>query len=106
MTPDWLVPYLRNHRASILRPWAKADTMYYVYLLRSESHPNETYIGLTHNLRGRLADHNSGKSTHTKKFIPWRLISYVAFTERAQAERFEKYLKSGSGRAFTKSHLW
>ena len=48
MTPDWLVPYLRNRRASILRPWAKADTMCYVYLLRSESHPNETYIGLTH----------------------------------------------------------
>ena len=80
--------------------------MHYVYLLRSETHPDQTYVGSTRDLRGRLADHNPGKSTHTKKFMPWCLISYVAFAKKAQAERFEKYLKSGSGRAFAKRHLW
>jgi putative endonuclease len=80
--------------------------MFYVYLLRSESYPNQTYVGFTEDLRKRITEHNSGKSIHTNKFRPWRVVSYVAFSDRAQAERFEKYLKSGSGRAFANKHLW
>ena len=34
--------------------------MHYVYLIRSESHPDETYIGLTSDLRARIAKHNEG----------------------------------------------
>jgi len=44
--------------------------MHYVYLLRSESHPNEQYIGLTRDLRQRLLDHNSGRSGYAAKFSP------------------------------------
>jgi len=80
--------------------------MFYVYLLRSETHPDETYIGFTTDLRARRRQHNSGKSEHTEKFIPWRLVSYVAFSEKSRAERFERYLKRSSGRAFAKRHLW
>jgi predicted GIY-YIG superfamily endonuclease len=80
--------------------------MSYVYILRSKTHPEQTYIGSTQSLRQRLADHNSGKSFHTRKFIPWNLISYVAFPERSTAEKFERYLKSGSGRAFAQRHLF
>jgi predicted GIY-YIG superfamily endonuclease len=50
-------------------------------------------------------EHNSGKSTHTRKYTPWHLIFYAAFPEQMAAERFEIYLKSGSGRAFAKRHL-
>lgn len=39
--------------------------MHYVYLIRSESHPDETYIGLTSDLRARIAKHNEGGSPHT-----------------------------------------
>ena len=80
--------------------------MHYVYLLTSERTLGQRYVGLTSDLKGRLADHNSGKSRHTSKFTPWRLVTYVAFSERRQAEAFELYLKSGSGHAFANRRLW
>jgi len=79
--------------------------MYYTYILRSEKFPNQTYIGSTSDLRKRLTEHNQGKSTHTSKFKPWNLIVYVAFQEKITAEKFERYLKSGSGRSFATRHL-
>jgi hypothetical protein len=36
---------------------------------------------------------------------PGQLKTYVAFSDRAQALAFEKYLKSGSGRVFAKKRL-
>jgi predicted GIY-YIG superfamily endonuclease len=80
--------------------------MHYVYLLKSESGEGQRYIGVTADLRRRLVDHNSGKSMHTSKFSPWKLITYVAFSDQAKAELFERYLKSGSGHAFAKRRLW
>jgi predicted GIY-YIG superfamily endonuclease len=79
--------------------------MYYVYLLRSETHPDQTYIGSTHDFRSRLAQHTAGKSIHTNKFKPWNLMTYVALQDKLVAETFERYLKTGSGRAFAKRHL-
>jgi predicted GIY-YIG superfamily endonuclease len=67
--------------------------MFYTYLLRSESHPTETYIGSTSDLRSRLPAQNSGKSPHTKKFIPWKLLFYAAFPKKPLAEKLERYLK-------------
>ena len=79
--------------------------MYYVYLLRSERHPSETYIGSTGDLRTRLKDHNAGKSIHTRKFKPWRLAAYIAFPDKQLSMRFESYLKSGSGPCFRSAAL-
>ncbi|NOY82089.1 MAG: GIY-YIG nuclease family protein, partial [Kiritimatiellaeota bacterium] len=70
------------------------------------SSPDQTYIGFTEDVRKRLAVHNSGGSVHTAHHRPWALVTYVAFREREQAIRFEKYLKSGSGQAFAERHLW
>ena len=80
--------------------------MHYVYLLVSESAPAQRYVGVTSDLKARLAEHNSGKSAHTSKFAPWRVVSYIAFAERRKAEAFEMYLKSGSGHAFANRRLW
>lgn len=79
--------------------------MHYVYLLRSKSHSKEQYIGYTTDLKKRLLDHNRGDSPHTANFIPWELTAYFAFREKESATAFEKYLKSGSGRAFAKRHF-
>jgi putative endonuclease len=79
--------------------------MYYVYLLRSKDHPDQTYVGSTSDLRKRLTEHNAGKSIHTNKFKPWNLMAYVALPQQHLAEELERYLKSGSGRAFAKRHL-
>ena len=46
----------------------------YVYLLRSLSHEAQRYVGLTGDLKKRLADHNAGKSPHTSKHTPWEAV--------------------------------
>jgi len=76
--------------------------MIYVYLLDSIRFTNEYYVGLTNSLKERLKQHNEGISTHTAKFRPWRLVGFV---DEGDARRFEKYLKSGSGREFSRRHF-
>lgn len=80
--------------------------MHYVYLLYSEAVPGQHYVGVTCDLKARLADHNAGHSLHTAKFRPWALVTYIAFHDRLKAEAFERYLKSGSGHAFARKRLW
>jgi len=78
---------------------------FYVYILQSESAPKHFYVGFTEELKSRLKIHNSGSVPHTAKFRPWKIKTAVAFTEREKAIEFERYLKSASGRAFTKKRL-
>ena len=80
--------------------------MHYVYLIESIADTTQRYVGIAANLKRRLQDHNSGKSSHTTKAKPWRLVTYVAFSDNAKAASFERYLKSGSGHAFAKKRLW
>ncbi len=80
--------------------------MTHVYLLQSVAHPTQRYVGLTRDVAQRLAEHNAGKSPHTAKYRPWRLLVAVGFEDHARAVDFERYLKSGSGRAFAARHLW
>ncbi len=79
--------------------------MNYVYILQSISHPDQFYTGLCKDIESRLAAHNAGQSPHTSKFKPWRLLTYHYFERPEAAGAFERYLKSGSGRAFANKHL-
>ena len=79
--------------------------MYYTYILSSIVNSEHFYIGSTYDLKRRLAEHNSGKSIHTSKFKPWKIKNYIAFENKISAEEFEKFLKSGNGRAFCKKHF-
>ena len=79
--------------------------MRYVYILESAAEQDCFYVGVTADLRTRLRDHNAAKVTHTSKHVPWRIKTYVAFTNEQQAYNFERYLKSASGRAFAKKRL-
>ena len=79
--------------------------MRYFYILQSLADTEHFYTGITDDLKARLSKHNSGVVTHTAKYRPWRIKSYVAFTDQDRAAAFEKYLKSGSGRAFAKARL-
>jgi len=72
----------------------------YVYILRSIKDSGKTYVGVTGDLRRRFRDHNAGKTSHTSRFSPWKLETYVAFSCEDKAKRFERYLKHGSGHAF------
>lgn len=80
--------------------------MHYVYLIRSLAEPTERYVGLCTDLKRRLQQHNAGESSHTSKFKPWELVTYIAFSNPAKAHAFEVYLKQGSGHAFASKRLW
>jgi putative endonuclease len=77
----------------------------YVYILESLAPAGGFYVGLADNLEARLAKHNAGGVPHTAKQRPWRIKSAVAFRDRTKAAEFERYLKSPSGRAFSKKRL-
>ncbi|HEU5272733.1 MAG TPA: GIY-YIG nuclease family protein [Xanthobacteraceae bacterium] len=79
--------------------------MKYVYILESDPTPDHFYVGVTDDLRARLHKHNAGEVLHTSKFRPWRLKTYLAFSDERKAAEFERYLKSASGRAFAKKRL-
>ena len=79
--------------------------MTYVYILRSVESPERHYVGITADLPTRLAKHNAGEVSHTSKYAPWAIKTYVAFSDEKQAFAFETYLKSASGRAFAKKRL-
>lgn len=80
-------------------------TFSYVYILQSETNPDRFYVGLTDDLQERLRKHNAGEMTHTAKFKPWAIKTAIAFRDRDRAAEFERYLKSGSGRAFARKHF-
>jgi len=69
---------------------------HYVYVLESKQTKNP-YIGYCTDLQRRLKEHNEGKSRYTKKYTPWRLIHYEAYTNIKDARHREKYLKSNHG---------
>ena len=77
----------------------------FVYILRSDTEPTQKYVGITHDVEERLVWHNRGPSGHTLRCRPWSLVVSIEFPDENAARRFEKYLKSGSGRAFAKRHF-
>jgi predicted GIY-YIG superfamily endonuclease len=74
-------------------------------MLRSIPFPDRYYTGCSEDLKTRFSEHNKGHSPHTKKFIPWSLVGYAAFSDHAKADAFEAYLKTASGRTFAKRHF-
>jgi len=79
--------------------------MYFVYVLQSTIFPERKYVGITIDVQRRLLEHNTGKSIHTNKFRPWKIMTFIAFDDLSKAQSFEVYLKSHSGRAFSKKHF-
>ena len=52
-----------------------------------------------------VAEHNAGRCTHTAKHGPWTIEVVIEFADERRAVAFERYLKSGSGVAFSVRHL-
>ena len=76
--------------------------MYYIYSLKCR---DGFYIGCTDNLRDRVERHQKGYVPATADRLPIKLDFYFGITDRYKAFEFERYLKSGSGRAFIKKHF-
>jgi putative endonuclease len=71
--------------------------MYSVYILLLSN--KQLYTGFTNNLKRRLEEHKSGKSTFTKKYLPVKLVFYEVFNNKADAEKRENYLKTSKGKS-------
>jgi putative endonuclease len=81
------------------------EPKHFVYVLESAPKPDRHYIGLTSDVPARLEAHNEAGSLHTAKHRPWKLLVAMEFTDENRAARFERYLKTGSGRAFARRHF-
>ena len=78
--------------------------MHYTYiLLSSKSHI--FYFGSTNDLRARFKSHNAGSVPSTKPHTRWKLVWDGGFDTEKEARDFERYLKTGSGRAFAYKRL-
>ncbi|HYG15592.1 MAG TPA: GIY-YIG nuclease family protein [Bacteroidia bacterium] len=56
-------------------------------------------------MKERFRRHSGGKVNSTKPHLPVKLVWCCSFPDRYKAYAFEKYLKSGSGRAFALKHF-
>ena len=75
---------------------------FFVYALKSLK-DGRIYVGFTGNLEKRLNEHNSGKTSSTKAWVPWELLYSEKVSTRIEARKREKYLKSGIGKEYLKS---
>lgn len=76
---------------------------WFVYILLCSD--GKSYVGCTGNLEQRMERHSKGQVEYTKGRLPIHIITYTVFTDKYLAFKFEKYLKSGSGRAFMQKRL-
>ena len=76
--------------------------MYYVYNLKCK---DGYYMGCTDDLKDRFERHQKGHMPASKNRLPVELEFYIALKDKYKAFELEKYLKSGSGRAFINKHL-
>ena len=76
--------------------------MYYVYSLKCKS---GFYVGCTEDIKDRFERHRKGQISATANRLPVELDFYFAVKDKYKAFEFEKYLKSGSGRAFINKHF-
>ena len=72
--------------------------MWSTYVLKCSD--NTYYTGCTSDIRDRLNRHQTGQIKYTSSRLPVELIVTISFYNKYKAYDFERYLKSGSGKAF------
>lgn len=77
--------------------------MWIVYILKCSD--GRYYTGCTTDLDDRMIRHQSGYVPATKDRRPVKLITFITFTDKYKAFDFERYLKTGSGRAVMHKRL-
>ena len=76
---------------------------YTVYILRCAD--QSTYTGCTSNFEKRMVRHIKGQVSYTNTRLPVSVLVTIQFPDKYKAYEFEKYLKSGSGKAFCQKRL-
>ncbi len=78
--------------------------LYWIYVLESKLDGNK-YVGYTSSINQRLKEHANGKVASTKERRPFKLIYIEGCTNRSDATRREKYLKTTDGKRFLAKRL-
>ena len=78
-------------------------TTWFVYLLRTAD--GKVYTGCTNDIDERIRRHNSGLVEFTRPRLPIQPLLIVTFFDKYRAYDFERYLKSGSGKEFSRRHF-
>jgi putative endonuclease len=73
--------------------------MYYTYILFSEK-LQKFYTGSTHDIDHRLKEHNNGKTSFTRKGIPWVVLYSATFQSRTEAVKHENQIKKRGAKRF------
>ncbi len=77
---------------------------YIVYVIKSKE--GYRYTGMTEDLEKRLTEHNSKSlSFWTKRGSDWKIVYTKEFSNKSEAMKYEKWLKSGIGRDFLKNNV-
>ena len=74
-------------------------------MLKSTVDGTRYHVGSTVDVATRVAAHNAGVCAHTRKYRRWQIHVRIEFPDEDHARAFERFLKSGSGRAFAKRHF-
>ena len=75
-----------------------------VYILNCND--EVVYTGCTDDFDDRIKRHKNGQVRFTRSRLPVAVAVTITFFDKYKAFAFEKYLKSGSGRAFAKRHFF
>ena len=59
---------------------------------------HQVYTGSSKNLKQRMATHESGGVTTTKKYLPIKLLGYETYVLKSDSARREKFLKTTEGK--------
>ena len=110
---EFLLPLRSGERRVPRRNEVKAGSHFpnsnmafcYVYILQTTTGPEHYNVVLTDDLQARLRKHKAAEVPHSRKITPWKIKTAISFTDRELASRFERYLKTSSGRAFAKKRL-
>jgi len=76
---------------------------YAIYILKCSN--NTYYTGFTSNIKNRLRAHSNKEVHYTKDKLPVELAHLSQFIDKQKANDFERYLKTGSGKAFRNKRL-
>ncbi len=79
--------------------------MYFTYVLKS-SVKQKSYVGFTSDINRRLKEHNSGKHSYTKRYMPWVVVYTEIYEKLIDAKMSETYFKTAAGRRFLKKNIF
>ena len=79
--------------------------MAFTYILFSAA-INSYYVGSTNDLTDRLKRHNKGRSTFTKRGIPWIVVYQKSYPTKSEAYQAEHSIKSQKSRKYIQKIVW